>query len=308
MNCGLPRSSVHEISKERILEWAAISFSKGSSWPRDWTQVCCIGRWILYHWAAREVQWFPYPDLNTSRAETATPQRCPKITKETSQSREKGRNQELKSASRRRRYSSYRKEVTLQSVPFPSQTLVGKKVRNVKNQLTIYAWGWWRRADSRWSMIMGKKPLMIFGKASSWRWAERRRWASQGPGKIHSSEQGWKYFLTGEPNSTPVEHQFTLNRRICFWALSFVPLIYRSVFMRLPYWLDHHKLVLSFEVRIFKSSNFFHHFQVCFRYSGLFIRRNLGSACQFFFLFLQNKGTLDFERGENKEKVLSWRS
>ena len=148
-----------------------------------------------------------------------------------------------------------------------------------------------------------QRGLHLKSGQTSW-----RRWASQGPGKIHSSEQGWKYFLTGEPNSTPVEHQFTLNRRICFWALSFVPLIYMSVLMRLPHWLDHHKLVLSFEVRIFKSSNFFHHFQVCFRYSGLFIRRNLGSACQFFFLFLQNKGTLDFERGENKEKVLSWRS
>ena len=130
----------------------------------------------LLHWqvnslplSCQEVQWFPYPDLNTSRAETATPQRCPKITKETSQSREKGRNQELTSASRRRRYRSYQKEVTFQSVPFPSQTLVGKKVRNVENQLTIYPWGWWRRAGSRWSMIMGKKPLMIFGKASTWR-------------------------------------------------------------------------------------------------------------------------------------------
>ena len=75
-----------------------------------------------------------------------------------------------------------------------------------------------------------------------------RRWASQGPGKIHSFEQGWKYFLTGEPKSTPVEHQFTnylhqllnTNSRIYFWALSFVPLIYMSVFMRLRYWLDHH--------------------------------------------------------------------
>ena len=25
-----------------------------SSWPRDWTKVFCIGRWILYHWATRE--------------------------------------------------------------------------------------------------------------------------------------------------------------------------------------------------------------------------------------------------------------
>ena len=38
----------------RILEWVAISSSRGSSWPRDQTHVSCvscIGRWIIYHWA-----------------------------------------------------------------------------------------------------------------------------------------------------------------------------------------------------------------------------------------------------------------
>ena len=54
MDCSLPGSSVHGISQARILEWVAISFSRGSSWPRNWTQVSCIGRWILYHWATRE--------------------------------------------------------------------------------------------------------------------------------------------------------------------------------------------------------------------------------------------------------------
>ena len=33
----------------RILEWVAISYSRGSSWPRGPTCVSCIGRWILYH-------------------------------------------------------------------------------------------------------------------------------------------------------------------------------------------------------------------------------------------------------------------
>ena len=45
-----PGNSVHGISQARILEWVAISFSRVSSWPRDRTQVSCIGRWILYHW------------------------------------------------------------------------------------------------------------------------------------------------------------------------------------------------------------------------------------------------------------------
>ena len=41
-------SSVLGISQARILEWAAISYSRGSSWPRDGTQISCIGRHILY--------------------------------------------------------------------------------------------------------------------------------------------------------------------------------------------------------------------------------------------------------------------
>ena len=39
MDCSPPGSSVHGISQARILEWVAISFSRGSSKPRDWTQV-----------------------------------------------------------------------------------------------------------------------------------------------------------------------------------------------------------------------------------------------------------------------------
>ena len=53
MDCSPPGSSVHGISQARILEQVAISFSRGSSWPRDWTHVFCIGRQILYHWATR---------------------------------------------------------------------------------------------------------------------------------------------------------------------------------------------------------------------------------------------------------------
>ena len=35
MECSLPGSSIHGIFQARILEWAAISFSRGSSQPRD---------------------------------------------------------------------------------------------------------------------------------------------------------------------------------------------------------------------------------------------------------------------------------
>ena len=39
---------------KKILEWVAISFSKGSSQPRDRAHISRIGRQILYHWATRE--------------------------------------------------------------------------------------------------------------------------------------------------------------------------------------------------------------------------------------------------------------
>ena len=42
MDCSLPGSSIHEIFQARVLEWVAISFSRGSSWPRDRTQVSAL--------------------------------------------------------------------------------------------------------------------------------------------------------------------------------------------------------------------------------------------------------------------------
>ena len=43
----------------RILEWVAIPFSRGSSWPRNWTWVSCISRWVLYHCATWNAQSAP---------------------------------------------------------------------------------------------------------------------------------------------------------------------------------------------------------------------------------------------------------
>ena len=48
MDSAIPGSSVHGIFQARILEWVAISYSRVSSLPRDWTWVSCIGRQILY--------------------------------------------------------------------------------------------------------------------------------------------------------------------------------------------------------------------------------------------------------------------
>ena len=44
-----PGYSDHGIFQERILEWNTISYSRGSSQPRDQTCVSYTGRWILYH-------------------------------------------------------------------------------------------------------------------------------------------------------------------------------------------------------------------------------------------------------------------
>ena len=52
------RSSVLWIFQARILEWVAISSSRGSSWPKDLicaSCVYCIGKQILYHWATWQV-------------------------------------------------------------------------------------------------------------------------------------------------------------------------------------------------------------------------------------------------------------
>ena len=49
-----PSPSVHGISQARILEWVAISFTRGSSWPRNWTQVSCIAGRFITIWATRE--------------------------------------------------------------------------------------------------------------------------------------------------------------------------------------------------------------------------------------------------------------
>ena len=58
-DCSLPGSSVYVTSQARILEWVAISFSRGYSWSRDWMQISCVsciaGNFLLAE---------PYRNLN----------------------------------------------------------------------------------------------------------------------------------------------------------------------------------------------------------------------------------------------------
>ena len=58
LDYSLPSSSVHGIIQARILEWVAISSTRGSSQHRDHRTPgscdSCIGRRMLYHWATQE--------------------------------------------------------------------------------------------------------------------------------------------------------------------------------------------------------------------------------------------------------------
>ena len=54
IDCSLPNSSIHGIFQARILEWFATSFSRVSSWPRDWIQVFGIAGRLFTIWATRE--------------------------------------------------------------------------------------------------------------------------------------------------------------------------------------------------------------------------------------------------------------
>ena len=67
MDCSPPGSSVHGIFQARTLEWVAIAFPRGSSWPRDQTRFYCISRLIIYHSATREVStWVIRSDQSLS--------------------------------------------------------------------------------------------------------------------------------------------------------------------------------------------------------------------------------------------------
>ena len=54
MDYILPGFSVHGIFQARVLEWVAISFSRGSSRHKDWTRVSCIAGRCFTLWVTRE--------------------------------------------------------------------------------------------------------------------------------------------------------------------------------------------------------------------------------------------------------------
>ena len=72
MDCNPPGSSVHVISLPRILEWAAISFSR--IFLTQGSNPCLLHcRWILYPWAIREG---PHPKSPLQSAKLKTTSHC----------------------------------------------------------------------------------------------------------------------------------------------------------------------------------------------------------------------------------------
>ena len=67
IDCSLPGSSVHGIFQASLLEWVAISFSRGSSRPRDWTRVSCIVGRHFTVWTTREAQIIYYSMLKRNK-------------------------------------------------------------------------------------------------------------------------------------------------------------------------------------------------------------------------------------------------
>ena len=65
VDCSPPGSSVHGILQTKILELAAIPFSRRASQPRDWTQISCIAGRFFTTWATRKAQntWKIYADI-----------------------------------------------------------------------------------------------------------------------------------------------------------------------------------------------------------------------------------------------------
>ena len=87
MDCSLPGFSVHGISQARILERVAISYSRGSSWPRDQTCVsrgsCFAGGFfllgkcfLLFHtWNECSSGMAHLPERPVSKCSTSTPKK-----------------------------------------------------------------------------------------------------------------------------------------------------------------------------------------------------------------------------------------
>ena len=76
MDFSPPGSSVHGILQARVLEWVAIPFPRGSSWPRDRTQVSCPEVRFSTLWATREAHSLLWPFLNLNKKHCLIKRKC----------------------------------------------------------------------------------------------------------------------------------------------------------------------------------------------------------------------------------------
>ena len=75
MDCSLSGPSLHGIFQAKVLEWIAISFSRGSCWPRNWTWLSRVaGRWFTI-WATRD----PPGSMAAAAAAAKSLQSCPTL-------------------------------------------------------------------------------------------------------------------------------------------------------------------------------------------------------------------------------------
>ena len=78
--CNPMDYTVHGILQARTLEWLAFPFSRGSSQPRDWTQVSHIAGGFFTNWATRSpriLEWVAYPfSRGSSRPRNRTGVSC----------------------------------------------------------------------------------------------------------------------------------------------------------------------------------------------------------------------------------------
>ena len=89
MDCSPPGSSVHGILQARILEWVAISSSRGSSGPKDRTSISCVSRYFItrgkpfFLHTQNEIKQISMPLCNYHAAATAATakslQSCPTL-------------------------------------------------------------------------------------------------------------------------------------------------------------------------------------------------------------------------------------
>ena len=67
LDCSLPGSSVHGVLQARTLEWVAIPFSRGPSWPRDWTRSLALKCYYEKSLTERAEEMFSYIEHNFPR-------------------------------------------------------------------------------------------------------------------------------------------------------------------------------------------------------------------------------------------------